>query len=264
MIEASVPGTPESIVLPPFFDLVTLDSVDSTSSEVVRRADAGAREGLLVWAMRQTQGRGRHGRQWDSPAGNLYCSLLLEPDVDPATAAELGFVLGISIRECIVNLVPANCVVRCKWPNDVLVDGQKIAGVLLEATARQHAIRVVAGIGINLVSHPVETPYPATDLKSVGAENGNPALVLKAVMNAVFQWRETWMRQGFTAVREAWLERAAGLGEAIEVKLSERTLSGTFMSLNDSGALELCDADGIAHTVTAGDVFFPNTLRVVD
>ena len=264
MSEAPVPGAPARLTLPPFFKLVELDSVDSTSSEVVRRADAGAYEGLLVWALRQTRGRGRHGRQWESPAGNLYCSLLLEPEVESATAAELSFVVGVAIRECIKSLVPANRIVRCKWPNDVLVDGQKIAGVLLEATARQQSTRVVAGMGVNLVSHPTGTPYPATDLKSLGAGTADPAQVLELLMNALFRWHEIWLAQGFAIVREAWLASAAGLGDVIDVKLPDRTLSGTFVSLSDGGALQLCDAGGVFHTVSAGEVFFPDAIPAED
>ena len=129
MSEVAAPGSAAHPDLPSFFELVALESVDSTNSEVTRRADQGAREGLLVWARRQTDGRGRQGRQWESPDGNLFCSLLLMPEVEPVAATELGFVTGVAVRECVDGLVPPGRDVSCKWPNDVLVEGRKIAGV---------------------------------------------------------------------------------------------------------------------------------------
>ena len=255
MSEVAAPGSAAHPDLPSFFELVALESVDSTNSEVTRRADQGAREGLLVWARRQTDGRGRQGRQWESPDGNLFCSLLLMPEVEPVAATELGFVTGVAVRECVDGLVPPGRDVSCKWPNDVLVEGRKIAGVLLEAAALKRSIRVVVGVGINLVSHPERTPYPSSDLQTEGAGRVDPAYVLVRLASALLKWRDVWLEQGFGPVRDAWLNHAAGLGETIEVRLPGRTLSGIFRSLDARGTLQLCDDTGQVHTVTAGDVF---------
>ena len=247
--------------LPPFFELVALESVDSTSNEAARRADLGAGEGLLIWAREQTKGRGRQGRQWESPIGNLYCSMLLKPNVEPATAAELGFVVGVAVRECVQDLVPVAKKARCKWPNDVLLDGAKIAGVLLEATAREDAIRIIAGIGINLVSHPDNTSYPATDLQSETTRPADPARVLEQLAVAFLRWRDVWLTQGFAALRPAWLDHAAGLGETIRVRLPNREFSGEFLSLDERGALQLREAGGEIQTISAGDVFLAGVGR---
>lgn len=254
--------TPRSAIqpeLPSFFQLVALESVRSTSDEVAIRAQSGAPEGLLVWARRQTRGRGRQGRQWQSPPGNLYCSLLLRPEVEPAAAAELGFVTGLAVRECVKDLISDAPEVRCKWPNDVLVNDAKIAGVLLEATVKEGAISVIVGIGINLVSHPDETSYPATNLRSQNAEITDPVRVLERLANAFLRWNDAWLTEGFARIRRTWLDHAAGLGEEIRVRLPDRTLKGKFQTLNERGGLELQLPGGETHIVTAGDVFLSRT-----
>lgn len=241
--------------VPPFFDLVTLDSVDSTSDEVARRVAAGASEGLLVWALRQRQGRGRSGRRWESPVGNLYCSLLLRPHLDPAAAAELVFVTGVAVRECVAELIPGVHRALCKWPNDVLVDGDKVAGVLLEAQAEGETTRVIVGIGVNVVDHPGETLYPATHLAAYAERSVTAAGVLERLAPILLRWRDLWLREGFGPIRETWLAHAAGLGESITARLPDRELDGRFLSLDEHGALELRTPDGETHLVRAGDVF---------
>lgn len=240
--------------IPSFFDLVTLDSVDSTNDEAARRAAAGAREGLLVWALRQSKGRGRGGRRWHSPAGNLHCSLLLRVARDPAGAAELAFVAALAVRQCAAELV-SGCRVLCKWPNDVLIDGLKVAGVLLEARAEERATRVVVGIGVNVVDHPGDALHPATHLAAHGGRGVTAAAVLERLAPALLGWCELWLREGFAPIREAWLAHAAGLGQPLTARLPERELRGRFLALDERGALELKDANGEIHRVRAGDVF---------
>ena len=151
-------------VLPDGWRLVALDSVGSTNDEAARLADAGAPEGTVVWAREQTGGRGRRGRAWASPVGNLYTSTILRPDCPAARAAELGFVSALAVAD----IVPPGRAVRVKWPNDVLVDGGKIAGILLEsAIAQTGAVQhVIAGIGINVGFAPQlpEMRYPGAAL----------------------------------------------------------------------------------------------------
>ena len=241
--------------VPPFFELVALDAVDSTSDEVARRASAGAGEGLLVWARRQRRGRGRGDRRWHSPPGNLYCSLLLRPRRDPAGAAELVFAAAVAVRECVAALVAREARVLCKWPNDVLVDGRKTAGVLLEARAEDGVAHVVVGIGINVVDHPDEALHPATHIAAHARQRVGAAAVLERLAPALLEWREVWLRRGFAPIREAWLAHAAGLGETVTARLPERELTGRFVALDERGALVLRTAGGAIHRVTVGDVF---------
>ena len=155
-------------VLPDGWRLVALDSVGSTNDEAARLADAAAAEGTVVWAREQTGGRGRRGRSWASPVGNLYTSTILRPDCPAARAAELGFAAALAVAD----IVPAGHAVRVKWPNDVLVDGGKVAGILLEsAIAQTGAVQhVIAGIGINVGFAPQlpEMRYPGAALGAFG------------------------------------------------------------------------------------------------
>jgi BirA family transcriptional regulator, biotin operon repressor / biotin---[acetyl-CoA-carboxylase] ligase len=244
-------------VLPSFFRLVALETIDSTNEEAVRRARAGAPEGTLIWARQQSRGRGRRGRGWSSPAGNLYFSLLLRPAVAPAAAAQLGFVAAVALAETLVASLPVEREVRCKWPNDVLVDGAKIAGILPEAeSAGRTVAALVLGIGVNLASFPDDLPYPAT---SVAAAGGTPSVedLLEGLAIAIERWYRRWQAEGFGPLRQRWLDFVFGLGEPIEVRLETTTLRGRFAALDASGALDLELAEGGHRLVTAGDVFYP-------
>lgn len=242
--------------LPSFYRLVALDSVDSTNEEARRRlvADESLPEGTLVWAAEQTAGRGRRGRSWSSPRGNLYVSLVLRPGCAPGVAAQLGFVAAVALAETIDGLLPAGGRARLKWPNDVLVDGGKVSGILLEA---EQGGALILGVGVNLQSRPERALYPAISLAEAGAAIREPAEFLERFAERLLTWYETWKRDGFAPLRAAWLARAVGLGQPIEVRLDRETLSGRFDALDESGALALALADGRCRLVAAGDVFFP-------
>ena len=129
-------ASPEQPRLAPAYRLVALDCVDSTNDEARRLAEQGAEDGTLVWAREQTDARGRRGRSWSSPRGNLYFSLVLRPDCPPAEAAQLGFVAALGVGDAIGSVVPPLIEVRYKWPNDVLFNDRKGVGMLLESQMR--------------------------------------------------------------------------------------------------------------------------------
>lgn len=249
-------ATPE---LPAFYRLLAHEQIDSTNEEAKRLAAAGAAAGTLVWAAEQLAGRGRRGRGWASPPGNLYVSLLLRPACPPAQACQLNFAAAVALAEAVSALLPAGAEVTLKWPNDVLVRGAKVSGILLEASAAlERSIDwLVIGAGVNVVSHPADTPYPATSLHREGARDATVAGVLRAFAERFLAWYETWRAQGFPPVRARWLALARGLGEPIEVRLERETLRGRFADLDESGALMLDMADGACRPITAGDLFFP-------
>jgi len=243
--------------LAPFFRLVALDSIDSTNLEAQRLARAGAPEGTLVWAREQTSGRGRRGRQWSSPPGNLYLSLLLRPAAAPAEAAGLGFLAAVALAEVLTELLPQERAVRCKWPNDVMVDGAKIAGILLEAEAMGEASpALVLGIGVNVGNHPEGLAYPVTSLAAVGG-GASVEDLLQRLAERLLAWHSQWRRDGFAPVRARWLEFVAGLGEAVELRLDGQVIRGRFAALDPSGALLLELPEGGRRLVTAGDVSYP-------
>ncbi len=238
---------------PPLYRLVSLDTVESTNDEAKRLAEDGtADEWTLVWARAQTAGRGRHGRSWESPEGNLYCSLLLRPACPPGQAAEIGFVAGLAIFDAIGSLVLPGLEAWCKWPNDVLLGEAKVAGVLLETTG---ADWLVVGVGINLVHYPADTDFPATSLWQQGSPGITVEDMLEAFCRHFLTWYKRWRDEGFTPIRERWLQRARGLDEEISVRLSGETVTGVFAGLDDDGALILEGPDG-DRRIAAGDVFF--------
>lgn len=237
--------------------LRAFDVLDSTNEEVRRQAEAGAAEGLAVLARRQTAGRGRRGRAWESPEGNLFLSLLLRPQVSAAEAAKLSFLTAVALAETLELAAPDLAGhIACKWPNDVLVNGAKIAGILLESRTGAEARLdwVVIGIGVNLAHHPADTPYPVTALAAHGA-TVEPETFAEWLLARFGYWHGRWQAEGFAPVRAAWLARAQGLGQPVVVRLPDGELRGHFAALDESGALLLDLPDGRRQAITAGDVF---------
>lgn len=245
-------------MIPAGWSVVTLESVGSTNDEAVARAEAGAPEGTVVRALRQEAGRGRRGRGWDSPPGNVYSSTILRPPVPPAEAAQLSFVTALAVADMAVSLVGADHRVAIKWPNDVLVDDAKISGILLESAVGEGGLvgHVVIGVGINVASAPQATRYGATYLAALGS-TASPDTVFAAYIGALARRYGQWRAAGFAATRIDWLRCAAWLDRDIEVSLSEAVLRGRFADLDEQGALLLQTADGGVRRITAGDIFPP-------
>jgi BirA family biotin operon repressor/biotin-[acetyl-CoA-carboxylase] ligase len=245
--------------LPHGFALQTHDRLASTNDEALRLAEAGAPAGLVVTAAEQTRGRGRHGRIWASPPGNLYASVLLRPDCAMAVAAQLSLVAGLALGEALVRLGPADLDLQLKWPNDVLIGGAKAAGILIEGTsdAAGRAAWVIVGSGVNIVSCPDGMPYPATCLAREGFATLPPLAVLEAYLFELDHWLGRWREAGFGAVRRAWLARGFGLGGEIQLRLAGDELKGRFLDLTDTGALLVEQAGGRRREIAAGDVVYP-------
>ncbi len=247
--------------LPEGFRLIHFDRVGSTNDEAKSLARAGAAEGTLVWADEQTAGRGRRGRAWQSPPGNLYMSLVMRPEGAPARAAQLGFVAALGLGDALAELTGQGLTgpalqLRYKWPNDLIAGGRKLAGILLESetTASGGVDFVVIGAGVNLVSRPTDVEFPATSLAEEGFAGVTPPLLLEAFARHFEPWTRRWRADGFAPVRTAWLARASGVGEAVRVRLEHDILLGRFSDLDDDGALLLDAADG-RRRIAAGEVF---------
>lgn len=245
----------EALQLPAPYRLIAYETIGSTSDEAKRFARDGAGEGLIVWAKTQTAGRGRRGRAWVSPPGNLHMSLVLRPNCPAGVAAQLGFVAALGMAAALGELAPG-VAVRCKWPNDLLANGKKIAGILLETemVAGEYPDFVVIGIGVNLASSPIDTPYPTTSLAEEGGGGIAPEIVLTRFAESFAKWISAWRQVGFLPVRKAWLSQAIGLGGPIQVRLERDTLDGRFLDLADDGALMLGMPDG-SKRIAAGEVF---------
>lgn len=238
--------------LPAAYRLLSFDTVGSTNDEAKRLARAGAEAGALVWAREQSAGRGRRGRRWVSPPGNLYLSLVLRPACPASRAAQLGFVAALAVGDTLAALDR----LFYKWPNDVLVAGRKIAGILLESEMGSGGALafLVVGVGVNLASAPEDAELPAT---SVAIETGtapSPVTALEAFARHFELWLERWRRDGFAPVRSAWRARAVGLGGPIRVRLDNTTLAGRFIDIDEEGAL-LLETGGERRRIAAGEVF---------
>jgi BirA family biotin operon repressor/biotin-[acetyl-CoA-carboxylase] ligase len=235
-----------------------LAEIDSTNAEVLRRIAQGRTDAHWLVALRQTAGRGRRARGWESPQGNLFATLLLPLEVAPHQAATLSFVAALAVMDVLDSLVgPAQ--VTLKWPNDVMVAGRKAVGILLESDwSRDGGLMMALGVGINLAHAPAAPERPAIALAELGIIPPSPqdaAARLAAAFAARF---ETWRMQGFAATRAAWLARAQGLGGQVVARLTLRTHEGVFEDLDETGALVLREGCGKRRLITAADVFFPD------
>lgn len=252
------------------YRLAAFDSIGSTSTEAAEAARAGDDGDLWFAALAQTQGRGRRGRQWESPHGNLAASLLFVPAADPELIATLGFVAGIALNDALRRVVPearirqaldgadgAGGRIALKWPNDVVADGAKLAGILLEAIPRRDGRQaVIVGFGVNVVAAPAGLPYPATSLKALGSD-----VPAEAVFEAL---SETWIDaatlwdsgRGVGRVLGQWRQAAAGIGAEVAVARDGDVVRGIFETIDDAGRLIVRAGDHSRVTITAGDVHF--------
>jgi len=320
--------------MPPRWRIESVDTTTSTNDDLRRAAEAGEAEGLVITAARQSAGRGRQGRVWESPEGNLYCSALLRPSHMPQRAGLYSFVAALAVRDVVAGCLqcsPPPCgeglgeggvrlgaliqilkqlpqhhpplpnpprkgegtlpLITLKWPNDVLVHGKKISGILLEVAGDA----LIVGIGVNVAHYPENALYPATSLREVleGVESstllaglmrqhqvknerglvnrracvdqpppsppasGGDALgaMLDLLLTRLGYWHDVMESQGFGPIRSAWLEQAQT--GPLTVRLPQETLNGSFAGLDENGALRLRLEDGAERVISTGDVVLP-------
>jgi BirA family biotin operon repressor/biotin-[acetyl-CoA-carboxylase] ligase len=234
--------------------LVAHELLTSTNAEALTLARAGERGPLWIVAERQSAGRGRHGRAWVSERGNLFATLLLTDPGPPEHWPELSLVAALAVHDAVAEVAVAlKPKLAIKWPNDLLLTGGKFAGILVESEGLAEGA-VAVGIGINCKSHPASTDFPATDIGAAGAKVTAAKLFCTLsvkMLGRVAQWNRG---EHFSTIRTDWLARAAGLGEPMRVRLSDREISGTFETLDDAGRLVLLVSEGRRETVSSGDV----------
>ena len=233
---------------------VAHEVLGSTNAEALHLARQGEHGPLWITADRQTAGRGRRGRAWISLPSNLHASFLLTQPAAAEHWPQLSFVAALAIHDAVVAVADhLKPLLAIKWPNDVLLAGAKLAGILIEAESGTSAVAV--GIGVNCAFHPADTDFPTTDLAAAGAAVA-PAVLFGALsvkmLGRLAQWNAG---QGFSTIRADWLARAAGVGENVRVRLAEHELAGRFEALDEAGGLVLGLPDGSAMTIAAGDVF---------
>ncbi|MFN6976931.1 MAG: biotin--[acetyl-CoA-carboxylase] ligase [Gemmobacter sp.] len=239
---------------------VLLPEVDSTNAEAARRAAEGAGPTWILAGF-QTDGRGRRGRAWVSPRGNFHATLLDRPTGPPDRVALLSFAAALALREALATLTGSGAALTLKWPNDVLLNGGKVAGILLESSGAGGRIEhLCIGIGVNLIAAPDAGDLEPGALRPVSllAETGlriEPARLLDHLAPAFAYWSGRLAAGGLAPLRAAWLDHAARLGETVRARTGTETVSGTFETLDDAGALILRTAQGW-RAIPAADVFF--------
>ena len=252
------------------FRLEAHDSVGSTNAIALERAREGDPGKLWVVSKKQESGRGRRGRAWATPEGNLAATLLLITDRDLKTAATLGFVAGLALGDALDAVVPGRVMAardgaggrhgnrfELKWPNDVLADGAKMAGILLESSmlaADRFALAI--GIGVNVVAYPEDVPYPVTSLRTLGSSCDAETLFL-ALSDAWNVNMRLWNQgRGLENIRRRWLSRAAGLGGQVAVRVEGEVIRGVFETIDEDCRFVIRDDGGAIHKIAAGDVHF--------
>jgi len=254
------------------YGLAAFDQIGSTNAEAMSRARAGERGPMWFVTTEQTAGRGRRQRAWIAPRGNLASSILEVMDVSPGVAATLGFAAGLSLESALQKLsIEANLrragadplKYALKWPNDVMAERQKLAGILLEAEAvAGNRLAVVVGIGTNVVAAPEGTPTPATSLAALGVQIGAEEL-FTALSDAWVEFTGIWDNgRGFAEIRKLWLERAFGVGERVAIQTGTTKVEGTFDTIDDTGCLIVRTAEGRRIPITAGEVHFGTAASV--
>jgi BirA family biotin operon repressor/biotin-[acetyl-CoA-carboxylase] ligase len=242
-----------TVRLPAGYRLRHLGEVDSTNAEAMRLSAAGEQGPLWIWSDRQLQGRGRQGRSWISEAGNLYATLLLRLAMPAAAAGSLSVAVSLAVHATLRRFIGIPAKLELKWPNDVLIEGRKAAGILVESTIRSEGMVFAIGCGINLHSAPPGTRYGATSLAAHGVQ-AVPGEALEALAEEVDQLLRRWNAgAGFNELRTEWLQHARGLGSLVSVAAAGSTIEGHFEGLSDNGGLLLRNQAGLQE-LHAGEV----------
>lgn len=238
------------------FTLYDYPVVGSTNDEAKTLLTKGFGEGTVVRAERQTAGRGRRGRQWISEVGNLYVSLILCPKCSLSEVSQLSFVIALAVGNTLLPYLTDIEFLSYKWPNDLLLQKKKVAGILIETESQgaQLAEACVVGIGLNLDIVPEHSAYPVTALKNHSELPLDRDVVFSELLTQIANQYWIWQKEGFNPIREAWLERAHGLGHELLITVGKSKVHGQFMGLSPEGALLLKEANGFVHKLMSAEV----------
>lgn len=239
-------------------EIAHFSEIDSTNARAKEMAAKGAAEGTVVVAEKQTKGRGRKGRDWFSPVtGGIYCSLIFRPDFPPDQGPRITFLSAVAAAEALGRFVPSGLTV--KWPNDILFNGKKVAGILTEMTSEMDTIDyAVVGIGINVNTDtfPREIRQTATSLYRETNQRFSRVAILRVYLEAMEKWYDVLRNEGFAPILKKWGAMAHIVGKAIRVEMVDKTIEGNVRAVDPDGVLILEDGDGASHRILSGDVFF--------
>ncbi len=241
--------------LPTGIPLIELKTVGSTNDHAKTLAKNGYPDGTLVWTHEQTSGRGRHGNQWVSSSGNLFMSLVLRPHKNATLVGQLSFVTAVALAKTIEPLLPTGSKVELKWPNDLMINEKKAAGILLETELNGVAPVnwVVVGVGVNIKA----APEGATSLTAAGARADLEASdFLTSFIQNFVEIKSLWEKDLFNLIHKEYTSRSYNLGKNINIRMANETISGIYEGIDQTGALIITLNNGSKRIVTSGEVFF--------
>jgi BirA family transcriptional regulator, biotin operon repressor / biotin---[acetyl-CoA-carboxylase] ligase len=246
---------------PAGYNVTRFESAGSTNDLAKDAAKAEGPDGAVFWTPHQTTGRGTHGREWATPPGNLAVSILKRPQMPIRFAPQAALVTAVALADALCGMGLAPSRVKLKWPNDVMVDGCKVSGILVEGQAAGHGVDwLVVGTGVNVLHHPAETRHPATNLAEAGF-NTSIEEVLHRYLTAFETWWSRWQRYDFQVIQTAWTARTKHvLGEQLQLLQGRQMISARYKRLSPEGALVVEGPDGVEIQIVSGEVFADPTL----
>lgn len=237
------------------YNLLTFEQVDSTNEECKRLARSGASGNFIVYSDYQTSGRGQKGRPWSSLPGNLHLSLLLESDKDLKKLTNLAFLTSVAIAEIIESIAPASSKIELKWPNDVLIDGKKVAGILMESLKVSGKQFMIIGMGVNILHTPDVPERAVTSLAEEFGYTEDPQEFMVKLVNhfddAYLRWQAD---EDFAIIRREWLARAFALNEVVTIDRGQQRISGLFRGIDEAGGIVIELASGEQYTMNFGEL----------
>ena len=241
------------------YNLITRDEIDSTNLEAKRIVKENRVEDFVIWSKSQSAGRGKDNRKWESGRGNLLLTILLNRKINIKQQPLLSFVTALAVSETLMQLAcdsSVNLDIKLKWPNDVLVNNHKIAGILLESFNINGVNPLIIGIGININNSPDNINQLATCLVNEGIDKLDIRHILNILMTNFDKYFDMWKEQSFSTIRDIWLSRAAKLNEEIITNDGRSHIIGIFRNIDDNGNIVIETFDGKINTMLTGDVFF--------
>ena len=241
------------------YNLLIFDEIDSTNSEALRLARISGIGNFVVWAKSQTSGRGRQGKIWESGPSNLFLSILLNDNIPINKQPQMSFVTALAVFDLISSFTKQACIfpdIKLKWPNDILVNGKKISGILLESLSFNDNASLVIGVGVNVETTPDNVNQAITSLADAGVCNLGLEEIINNFMLNFEKYYSVWRQSGFIEIRKLWLKKAAKLNEVILVDNGKDKITGIFKDIDFSGGIRLRAEDGKIHSLSAGQVFF--------
>jgi BirA family transcriptional regulator, biotin operon repressor / biotin---[acetyl-CoA-carboxylase] ligase len=241
------------------YNLLIFDEIDSTNDEAKRLALAGVRGDFVIWANTQTKGRGKDLRPWISASGNLHASILLTPKENMPYSADFSLMVAVAVGEVLANLLPVDKKISYKWPNDILVEGKKISGILLESVMLGTQCKgLIIGVGINIAAAPLLTDnarYEATCLWHHLTSKIDASVVINDLMKSFEFFLNAYTNYGIGPIKEIWLQKCNDIGKKITIKIGEKEVSGIFSDMTKNGEIKLTLSNGEEVAISSGEVF---------